>query len=120
MNITFAHNYTVFCFVSISAKICICTSVDVNETLVEAKTHTLSDPSLYFSFNKCLISPNLALTETKGIAVCIKFQPAMNKYYLLTLQDKFKQALSFLGMKQLTQQTSSVKTQHGLLLSGKN
>jgi hypothetical protein len=107
---------TVICFVSTSAKFGICTIVGVNGTLVEAKIHTSKDPSSCFSFNKCL----LLLTETKGITVCIKFQPAMNKYYLLTRQDKFKQALYFLGMKQLTQQTSSVKTQHGLLLSGKN
>jgi hypothetical protein len=73
MNITSAHSYTVICFASISAKFGICTIVDVNGTLVEAKIHTSSDLSSYFSFNKCLILPNLALTETKGITVCIKF-----------------------------------------------
>ncbi len=65
---------TVIRFVSISAKFAICTVVNLNGTLVEAKIRTFKCPKCvkaYFSFNKCPIEPttvqmtNLALTETK-------------------------------------------------------
>jgi hypothetical protein len=43
---------TVICYVSVSAKFGICTVVDLNGTLVEAKICTHCVPSGYFSFIK--------------------------------------------------------------------
>ncbi len=45
-------NYTVICFVRVSAKFGTCTIVSVNETLVEAKMCTFTLESTYFIFNK--------------------------------------------------------------------
>jgi hypothetical protein len=53
---------TVIRFISISAKFAICTVVDLNGTLVEAKIRVPVRPTT-------LQMPNLALTETKRITV---------------------------------------------------
>ncbi len=67
---------TIICFVSVSAKLGICTVVSVNGTLVEAKMCTFTLEPTHFIFVpftlKTVQVPNLALriVETKRIIVC--------------------------------------------------